>query len=104
MTPAVSGQIELGGQDLTAAPIATGQALAFVPHEPRRLGQRAVREHLTLQSRRCEIADSAEPRLALPAEFQLEDRSDAFPAEPPRRMTQELMVKLALPHRPSVNG
>jgi ABC-2 type transport system ATP-binding protein len=99
--PAGGGQIEIGGHDLTQAPIAARRALAFIPDEPKLFEHLTVRDHLTLQARLYSVADSAERGPALLAEFQLEDRLDAFPAELSRGMKQKLMVTLALMHRPS---
>ena len=98
--PPTAGHVRIAGHDLQDAPVEAKRRLAFVPDEPRLFDYLTVRDHLLLTARLYNVADGFERGMALLDEFELGDRTNAFPSELSRGMKQKLMVAMALSHQP----
>ncbi len=96
-----SGNIRIGGIDLSAEPVAAKAQLAFIPDEPHLFDYLTVTEHLQFVARLYGVRD-AEPRIAaLLEELELTAKKESLPTELSRGMRQKLAIACGLLHQPS---
>ncbi len=100
--PPTSGQIRIGGFDITVDPVEAKRRLAFFPDEPRLFDYLTVDEHLQFAAAIYGVADWQEPREALLEEFELTEKRKSLPAELSRGMKQKLMIACGFIHSPEV--
>jgi ABC-2 type transport system ATP-binding protein len=97
-----SGRIRIAGHDLAVDPVATKQALAFIPDEPHLFEYLTVEEHLRFVGRLYHVGDDVPRRSAiLLQELELEEKRTALPGELSRGMRQKLAIACGLLHQPS---
>ncbi len=96
-----SGNIRIGGIDLSAEPVAAKAQLAFIPDEPHLFDYLTVTEHLQFVARLYGVRD-AEPQIAaLLEELELTVKKESLPTELSRGMRQKLAIACGLLHQPS---
>ncbi len=96
-----SGNIRVGGIDLSENPVAAKAQLAFIPDEPQLFDYLTVTEHLHFVARLYGV-QNAEPSIAaLLDELELSNKKESLPSELSRGMKQKLAIACGLLHRPS---
>jgi len=100
--PATQGTIRICGHDLTHAPLAAKQALAYFPDEPRLFDYLTVRQHLEFTARLYHVHDGEPPARQLLEELELADKASQLPSELSRGMKQKLALACGLLHQPQV--
>jgi len=100
--PPSSGQIRIGGFDIREEPVEAKRRLAFFPDEPRLFDYLNVEEHMQFIGRVYGVADFRALMEPLLAEFDLQDKRKAMPAELSRGMKQKLMIACGFLHQPTV--
>ena len=100
--PPTTGQVQLAGHDLRAAPTDAKRALAFFTDEPRLFDYLTVRQHLNFIARLYAVPDHEAIALPLLEELEIADRLESLPAELSRGMKQKLAIACGLLHQPKV--
>jgi len=100
--PPTTGQVQLAGHDLRAAPTDAKRALAFFTDEPRLFDYLTVRQHLNFIARLYAVPDHEAIALPLLEELEIADRLESLPAELSRGMKQKLAIACGLLHSPQV--
>jgi ABC-2 type transport system ATP-binding protein len=100
--PPTSGSIRIRGFDIREDGVDAKRHLAFFPDEPRLFDYLSVGEHLQFIGRLYGVPDFRAKMEPLLAEFELQDKLKAMPAELSRGMKQKLMIACGFLHEPSV--
>jgi len=100
--PPTSGTIRIGGFDIREDPVEAKHRLAFFPDEPRLFDYLSVDEHMQFIGRLYGVPDFRSKIDPLLAEFDLQDKRKAMPAELSRGMKQKLMIACGFLHEPKV--
>ncbi len=100
--PPARGCVRVCGHDLTTAPLAAKQELAYFPDEPRLFDYLSVRQHLTFTARLYHVRDPEPKAKALLADLELAEKADKLPGELSRGMKQKLAIACGLLHSPKV--
>lgn len=100
--PPTSGQVRIGGYDITVDPVEAKRRLAFFPDEPRLFDYLTVDEHLQFSAAIYGVAGWREARETLLDEFELTGKRKALPSELSRGMKQKLMIACGFIHAPEV--
>jgi ABC-2 type transport system ATP-binding protein len=100
--PPTSGQVLIGGHDMSREPVKAKRQLAFFPDEPRLFDYLTVRQHLAFVARLYGVAHHEALVPPLLEELEIADRADHLPGELSRGMKQKLAIACGLLHSPTV--